>query len=300
MTLNDQNLETDNDPPAIQTQYADLYDSAITSLLTVPVTDEWVDTRDGETHVLTAGDPTAPPIVVFQGGNVTTPVTLAWVQELADDFYLIAPDTPGEPGKTSSETPHEYGPWVVDVLNGFGIDQAPMVGVSHGAGVLLEGAEYASDRIVAAALIVPAGFGTPFSVDLARIIVSALLYRFLPRRELLTRALDPMFTQSVSAIDGVIVETIGMALRTGDLAAEFPGPDSAEALSGCRAPMLVITGEDDPFFPGHRTCERAREYLPSLVECITLSDERHFLSPHAQKYTTEQIRAFLADHGDSG
>lgn len=172
VTLDDQNLETDNGPPAIQSQYADLYDSALTSLLTVPVTDEWVDTRDSETHVLTAGDPTALPIVVFQGGNVMTPVTLAWVQELADDFYLIAPDTPGEPGKSPSETPHEYGPWVVDVLNGFGIDQSPMVGVSHGAGVLLEGPGYASDRIVAAALIVPADFGTPFSVDLARIIVS--------------------------------------------------------------------------------------------------------------------------------
>jgi pimeloyl-ACP methyl ester carboxylesterase len=223
----------------MEDQYEYLYDAAIDLLLTVPVTEEWVDTRDGQTHVLTAGDASAPPVFIFQGGNVTNPVTLAWFEELADDFYLIAPDTPGEPGKSSSDSIHEYGPWIVDVLDGLGINQAPMVGASHGAGVVLEGAAYAPDRIEVAALVVPAGFGTPLSLNLARIIVPALVYRFMPRRQLLTRALAPMFTQPVSDIDWVIVETIGTALRTSDLSAEFPGPDSAETLASCRAPMLV-------------------------------------------------------------
>lgn len=76
-------------------RFGELYENAISVLLKEAITDHWVETRAGRTHLLTAGDPTAPPVMIFQGGNVTNPVTLAWVQGLADEYYLIAPDTPG-------------------------------------------------------------------------------------------------------------------------------------------------------------------------------------------------------------
>ena len=272
--------------------FAVLYDRAVESLLEVSVADAWLETTAGPTHLLTAGDVSATPVLVFQGGNVTNPVTLSWVQALADDNYLIAPDTPGQPGKTTSETPSEFGPWVVDVLDGLGLDSAAIIGVSHG-GVLLEAAAHTPARIDAAALVVPAGFGTALSVDLARIVVPSLGYRFVPRRRLLLRALAPMFTQPVSSIDDIIIETIGRALRTGDLAAEFPGPDEPGALAEFEGPALVITAEHDPFFPGKRTCKRAAQTLPSVAECTLLTGERHFLSPAGQNRATERIRTFL-------
>lgn len=281
------------DSPLGDTQYRALYDAAAESLLDVPFTDEWLETREGRTHVLTAGDPKRPSVVIFQGGNVTNPVTLSWFQDLHDEFHLVAPDTPGEPGKSSPERPRDYGRWALDLLDRLGIDSAPMIGASHGAGVLLEMAEQTPARIEAAALVVPAGFGTPLSLNLARIVLPAIAYRFVPRRGLLTRALSPMFSEPVSSIDDVILETIGTALRTGELGADFPGPSSLEALAGFRAPTLVVTGKADPFFPGTRTCERARHSLPSLVECVTLPDERHFLSEAGQERTTELIRSHL-------
>lgn len=287
---------TEAGAPGGTSPFAALYDRAIESLLDVPVTDEWLDTGNGRTHLLAAGDASAPPVIVFQGGNVTNPVTLAWVQALAEDYYLVAPDTPGQPGKTTIETLPEFGPWVVDVLDGLGIDSAAMIGASHGAGVLLEAAAHAPARIDAAALVVPAGFGTPLSLALARIVVPSLGYRLLSRRRLLLRALAPMFTQPVSRIDDVVIETIGRALRTGDLTAEFPGPDHPGALAGFGAPTLVVTAEHDPFFPGKRTCKRAARTLPSLEDCVLLTDERHFLSPAGQDRATERVGTFLVEH----
>lgn len=276
--------------------FAALYDRAVESLLDVSVTDEWVDTRVGRTHVLTAGDPDASPVVVLQGSSITNPVTLAWVQGLADEYRLVAPDTPGQPGKSTATAPPEYGGWVVDLLDGLGLDRAAMLGVSHGGGVLLEAAAHAPDRITVAALVVPAGFGTPLSLTLAGIVGQSLGYRFLPSQTLLTRALAPMFTQSVQAVDQVVVDTIARALRAGDLAVEFPGPTDAAALAGFGAPALVVTGERDPFFPGERTCSRAARDLPSLVDCLTLPGERHLLSPAGQDRATDQIRAFLDEY----
>lgn len=97
--------ESDAGPNDGSNPFAALYDETVSRLLDVAVTDTWVDTRVGRTHVLTAGERTAPPVVVFQGGNVTTPVTLAWVQSLAADHHVVAPDTVGEPGKSSPERP---------------------------------------------------------------------------------------------------------------------------------------------------------------------------------------------------
>ena len=265
------------------------------------VTDEWVDTGAGRTHVLTAGDPVAPPVVVLQGSNITNPVTLAWFGSLADEYRLVAPDTPGQPGKSTTATPDEYGAWIVDLLDGLGLDRLAAVGVSHGGGVLLEAAVRAPDRIGAAVLVVPAGFGTPLSLTPARIVGPSLIYRLFPSQTLLTRALAPMFTQSVRAVEPVVVDTVARALRTAELAVEFPGPTDPAALAGFGAPTLAITGERDPFFPGERTCSRAARDLPSLVDCLTLPGERHFLSPAGQARAADRIRGFLSEHaGHSG
>lgn len=290
------NSQRDKVNRSTTTPFIDLYDRAVDSLLDVPVDEKWIDTEDGRTHLLTAGDPSNLPVVVFQGGNITNPVTLAWFQALADEYYLIAPDTPGQPGMTSTEELPEYGPWAVEVLDGLKLDTAAMIGASHGAGVLLETAAHAPDRVETAALVVPAGFGTPLSLTLTRIVVLSLVYKIVPRQRILLRALSPMFTQQVSDIDAVIIETVGKALRTGDLTAEFPGPDDPAELAGFRAPTLTITAEYDPFFPGVRTCKRAAQDLPSLIECTMLTDEHHFLSPAGMERATDRIRTFLAEY----
>ncbi|QSG13528.1 Dipeptidyl aminopeptidase/acylaminoacyl-peptidase (plasmid) [Halapricum desulfuricans] len=281
--------------PANVSRFGELYDDAISALLDVPVTDRWVETSAGRTHVLTAGDATAPPVVVFQGGNVTNPVTLAWVQELASEYYLIAPDTPRQPGWSDPHEPDEYGPWVVDVLDGLGIDRAAMAGISHGGGILLEAAVHAPDRIAAAVLVAPAGFGTSLSSALARIVVLSLAYRVVPRRGLLTRALAPMFSDPIETVDDVVIETVGQALRTGDLQASFPGPDGLADLAAFNTPTLVILSERDPFFPASRIRPRVEQTLPALVECLTLAGERHFLSTTGQERVTDQIQEVLAE-----
>lgn len=279
-------------------RFGELYDDAISALLDLPVTDRWVETRAGRTHVLTAGDATAPPVVVFQGGNVTNPVTLAWVQELASEYYLIAPDTPGQPGWSDPHEPDEYGPWVIDVLDGLEIDRAAMVGISHGGGVLLEAAVHAPDRIAAAVLVAPAGFGTPLSWALSRIVILSLAYRVVPRRGLLTRALAPMFSDPIDTVDTVVIETVGQALRTGDLQASFPGPDDPADLAAFNTPTMVILSERDPFFPASRIRPRVEQTLPALAECITLAGERHFLSTTGQERVTDNIRQFLGEQFD--
>lgn len=278
-------------------RFAAFYGRAVDRLLDVPVRERWLDTASGTVHLLTAGDPTAPPVLVFQGGNVTTPITLAWVQGLAADHYLIAPDTPGEPGVLESDPPADYGAWAASVLDALDVDRAAVIGVSHGAGVALELAAHAPERVTAAALVVPAGFGTHPSPALARVVLPALAYRVRPDERLLAATLRPLLTEPVETVERVVVDTIGTALRTADLTAEFPGPDDPSALAGFDAPVLVLAAELDPFFPAAWVHGRAAATLPEGAECVTLAGERHVLSQVGQRRVTERIGEFLTVRG---
>ncbi|WP_123538802.1 alpha/beta fold hydrolase [Halosimplex salinum] len=262
--------------------------------LGVDVEERYVETRHGETHVLLAGPQDGPPLVVFHGGNATNPMTLGWYAGLADEYRLIAPDTIGQPGH-SAETRVDpdgdgYGEWVVDLLDAFTLESAPMVGTSYGGGIVLRTAAVAPDRIDSAALVVPAGFGTGSVVSLLRVGLPAILYRYLGSEWFLERVLSALVTASDP--DPVVRETVAASLRHVDLEREFPGATEAE-LDGFDAPVALFVAEHDPFFPPEMTVPRARSRLSGLSTTKILEGEKHVLSPAAQREVTTTIAGFL-------
>lgn len=140
----------------------ELYDAAV-ARLGFPTHSRTVGTRFGQTHLLVAGPEDAPPLVLFQGGNVVNPLTLRWFEPLAREHRVYAPDTVGHPGKSAQNRippGRGYGEWVVDLLDGLGIERADVVGPSFGAGIILRAAAHAPGRLSSAALVVPVGLAT--------------------------------------------------------------------------------------------------------------------------------------------
>ncbi len=52
-----------------------------------------VQTRFGKTHVITAGNKSGKPLVIFHGGNSTNPYNLKAFLPLLENFRIYAPDT---------------------------------------------------------------------------------------------------------------------------------------------------------------------------------------------------------------
>lgn len=269
------------------------YETAVDQL-EVELDERTVETRYGPTHVLLAGPEDGRPVFVFHGGNATNPMTLAWYTGLADEYRLIAPDTVGHPGKSAETrldpTGDEYGRWAVDVLDEFGVESAPMVGTSYGAGIIVRTAAFAPARIDCAALVAPAGFGTGSLFPLVKIGLPSVLYRFLPR----DRVLDPVITALVTEPepDRLARSTIAASLRYVKLEREMPDSTAAE-LRDFTAPVAVFLGEDDPFFPPEVIAPRVRERVRSVARLETLPGEKHILSAAGQADVTERIREFL-------
>lgn len=93
-----------------------------------------IATSFGQTHVLMIGAEDSPPLVVLQGGNFSNPLCLAWFLPLAEKYRLISPDIVGHPGLSAETRPSSKGDgharWVVEVLDGIGLERVPFVGIS--------------------------------------------------------------------------------------------------------------------------------------------------------------------------
>jgi pimeloyl-ACP methyl ester carboxylesterase len=251
-----------------------------------------VQTRFGPTNVLVAGPEDAPPLVIHQGGNFPNPATLHWFAPLMTCFRVFAPDLPGAPGYSA---PHHldgrkgalHG-WAREVLDALDLERVPHLGVSFGAGIILELASVAPERIDRMALIAPAGLRKPAIWPLiAQLAVPMLRYRLRPTRANLTAAVAALHSDPPSEL---MLDTHAAVFRHLRLAHRMPGPIADGALDGFNRPALIVGAERDPLFPGETLLARARHLLPQ-AETRMLPGSRHF--PSAQDL--EVIAGWLDD-----
>ena len=274
-----------------------LYEEALAAL-GVDYESRRVGTRSGETHVLVVGPEGAPPAVFLPGGNFLNPTCLRWFLPLARDYRLYAPDLVGQPGRSAQSRPSSKGDghafWVEDVLDGLGLDRAPLVGLSYGAGVAIRAMGVVPERIPRAALVSPSAIAVG---HVARMLLEAvapmLLYRLRPTEEHLLYAARPLMTEP----DELVVRQLDAVYRHVKLDADLPRAATAKELKGFTGSVAVFASEHDVFFPARSVLARARRIFPNLAHAECLEGCRHIPSKAALERVNERIREFFASPG---
>ena len=238
-----------------------------------------VSTRFGESHLVAAGPPDAPALVLLHGmeGNAAS-----WRHQLAGlqaDFRLYALDIIGSAGKSVptrlDQDNDDHAKWLDDVLSGLRIERANLVGISNGSWLILKFAGYAPQRIARAALMSANGIvPVRFPYRLARImdepVVRAAkdaLAGALLTRDMVRRAVSGTYVADVNA-DPQEIEWFYLLAKYYRF--RFPpGPVSDAELAALTAPTLLLMGERERFFALEAVFARARRLVPQLeVEIV--------------------------------
>jgi len=277
----------------------DLYDKQV-SALNIDFEDIYVDTRFGKTHLLKTGNPNGKPILLFHGGNSTTPYYLRDFLCLRNEYLIFAADIMGHPGKSDqtvlSAKNLEYGEWASDVIDGLGFKQMICMGGSYGGGVLMKLMCVAPKKILKAILLVPSGIWNASNASVMfNMGIPMILYLITKNGKWLKKAILPMALYE-NEIDESTFEMVKCAFDNVCVKAGMPSNVKVTDMKNYTAPTLLITGEKDIIFPGEKVIARAKKIIPNLKTYLMKgSGHMSIMSSEKNKNVLEMIAEFLAD-----
>lgn len=253
-----------------------------------------VSTRFGSAHVISAGPPDAPPLVLVHSLFVPAPYAIELFMPLAAGWRIYAPDVAGQTGLSSAARPgakgNGYGRWLADVLDGLGIERAPMLGISFGAAVILDLAAFSPARITRAVLVTPAGLVKGMAPKLfIRLSLPWALYRFFPAAS--KRLMRRLWDRRVG-YDERFFNLFDAVMRDVKLFVMPPGPFSREDLRDFTSPALVMLAKDDALIPVELARRRASEIIPNLSGTVVF-DGPHIPGKEARSLINEKVSEFL-------
>lgn len=260
-----------------------------------PVESREVPTRYGPSHVLVAGRPDGPPLVVLHAMRTGSAFLVSELVPLLDHFRVIAPDLPGQsvrgPQVRLPLADDSHARWLLDVFDGLGLASTDLFGVSWGGFVARHTASVAPDRIRRLALLVPAGIANGSHwTGLVRMALPMVRYRMQPSEQNLRRLLEPLFTtwdDDWAGYTGAAVHDMPFDMRIPPLATD------AE-LQRLTMPVLVLGAADDISFPGEAIVRRLRAVVPH-AEGEVIPHSRHCppTTPEFRRWLANRLAAFL-------
>jgi pimeloyl-ACP methyl ester carboxylesterase len=285
---------------AARTNYCRLYDEAI-ALSPVRVEESDVQTSFGTTHVLTAGDPSKPPLVALHGMSISSTMWLPLLAMLTASHHVRMLDTVGDINKSVAtgvmSSPARVVEWIDEVLDTLTIERSAFLSASTGSWVGTHYAMARPGRVERLAMVCPAGIVSP---QHTRWLLGAIL----------KCSVRPTRAKVETFLDSLAMETTRPQLRTDPwrpIAQQFimgipsfrmgmreprPVRCNIDRLAASGIPVLAIIGRDETLHDGATMAKRFRQQLPQ-AQVELLDDASHLLFIDQPEAVAEHLRTFL-------
>ncbi|HEY6455055.1 MAG TPA: alpha/beta hydrolase [Steroidobacteraceae bacterium] len=254
-----------------------------------PHTEQRLSTSQGETFVLSAGDPAKPPVMLLPGSMASSAMWLPTMDVLSSDHHVLAVDIIGDAGYSAPSRPwitsEAHARWLDDVLDRLSLESAAFVGASFGGLLALDYAVRRHARVERLALLAPGGLVHIRFGAVLRAVPLMLLGPWGHRKALNVdmgfsgddaRAENKDFLNLFSLVQSGFVARMQILPRLSDI-----------ALKTLTMPILAVLGGKDSLFDSQAARKRLVTCVPH-AEIIYLSEAGHALHD-----MTPEIKTFL-------
>ena len=243
----------------------------------------YIDTPAGKTHVIISGDEKLPPLVVFHGINAGAPLALEAIRHLNQTHRIYAIDTVGQATR-SAETrlPMQgdaYGKWIVDTLDGLGLNKVNVIAISYGAFLLQKLMHYQPERLLKSIFVVPSGFVSGnFWRSMKELSFPLMKFLRSKKEEDLLKFMSAFFiTKDRHSIE--MQKTLLLGFKMDYRRPILVKNQETEKVT---TPVYVMVADDDIFFPGDKTLKRCSELFSDLKDTYVLKQSKHI--PDQSRY----------------
>lgn len=306
--------------PAGERAFHEWYDAALEDL-DIDFEARTVQTPFGTTHMLVAGEATAPPLVLVQGYGGSAPLWHKQYADLVQQHRVYALDTVGMPGR-SDPTPmslldESYSRWLLAVFDALHLDQPDVMGVCLGGWIALRLGIDAPQRIRKAVLLSPVGLarfkiyvrsGVPLILNMGdaekseRYGQRLLLHAFTPPGSNLhfDRKLAKAMLLAVKHFDvGTAAGLTGERPRWREVwtatrvLGRFVRREPASELRQFGVPALLLVGEYEAIYNPQAAVRHATNHMPD-VRAEIVPGTGHAAIYDRPDYVNPRILEFLA------
>jgi pimeloyl-ACP methyl ester carboxylesterase len=293
--------------PSGEREYLAAY-AATMQLWPVPYEHLDISGQYGRTHVVAAGRPGAPALVLLHADYFSATMWAANIEDFSREHRVYAVDLMGQPGKSVPDRPlrnrEDAAAWLTEVLDGLRLEQPTLVGMSYGGWFTLNFAIRVPDRVNRIVILSPGGSFLNERASFYVYTLPSMLLPFLPQHLLFDRFARRMFVPANlrDPIFRAINERLGHQCYLGfrhfrlwkywGSQSIAPHVFSDEELRGLQKPTLLLMGQQEALYDSAAALERARRLIPQL-ESDLIPQANHAMTIEQHAVVDQRVLAFL-------
>jgi pimeloyl-ACP methyl ester carboxylesterase len=218
-----------------------------------------VNTRYGNTFIISCGEEKAPPLILLHGSGMNSCMWLEEAREYSSRYRVYAVDIPGEAGRSDENQMQlkgrYYEDWLIDVFDALMLEKADLMGISFGAWMSIKFSICYPERVNKLVLLSPLGISPQ---------KNSFLFTSMSCMLLGERGIDKLYRKinSNPAVPEAMLKyqkLIGESLNTRN---ELIPLFSNTELKRLVMPVIMFVGDKDIIIHSKKTAKRLRSLVP--------------------------------------
>lgn len=276
-----------------QKKYFEAYDKSV-KLISVPVTEKYVATSFGSSHIICCGDKENPPLVLLHAASCGSPIWYPNIPAWSKDFYICAIDLIGESSGSvltrKIKTPLENAQWLNETICGLELDKVYLCGLSIGGWTAANYAGFFPEHVLKLILLSPV---QTFAKMHPSYFIKIMKMGFYPTRDNVERYIGWGSAKEPPLPDSIIEQFV-LSVMNMNSNISFPKWTGKEHLEKLNMPVLVMFGENEFAFSIKKAIKRAKSVINDL-ELEIIEDASHLLSVSKPDYINGRVFKFIVE-----